>query len=183
MQINIETEHLILRNMRLSDVSQDYADWLNDPEVNRHLSCAEIHQTIESCTNYVRSYENRNDRALIGIYLKGNGLHIGNLTLSTIDWKDKTGTVGICIGRKGYTGKGLGKEALGAAVQYCFNQLGLDRLQAYLNVENTKSLNLFKGCRFRIEGVLKGRGMVNGKPSDDCLVAISNRGKKTSADR
>lgn len=174
IKVKIETERLILRNIRPDDVSQDYADWLNDPEVNRYLSCAGVHHTIESCMDYIRSYKNRNDRALIGIYLKENGLHIGNLTLSTIDWKDRTGTVGICIGRKEYTGKGLGKEALGAVIQYCFNQLGLGRLQAYLNVENTKSLNLFKGCRFRIEGVLKGRGRVNGKPSDDYLVAISS---------
>ena len=130
MEVIIETEHIILRNLRLSDVSQKYVDWLNDPEINKYLKPTCVSQTMGSCIDYVRSYEGRDDKALIGVFMKGDGLHIGNVTLSTIDWQNEVGTIGICIGRKEYTGKGFGKEVISAIVRYCFLRLGLSCLQA-----------------------------------------------------
>lgn len=54
MDIRIETENLILRNMHLNDVSQEYVNWLNNPEINKYLSCAVKYQTMKSCLDYVR---------------------------------------------------------------------------------------------------------------------------------
>ena len=46
--VKIETEHLVLRNFMLEDITTDYVDWLNDPAVNKYLSCATAHQTRET---------------------------------------------------------------------------------------------------------------------------------------
>jgi len=46
--IKIETERLVLRSLELEDISKDYVDWLNDPAVNKYLSCATAHQTRET---------------------------------------------------------------------------------------------------------------------------------------
>ena len=32
--IRIETKRLILRNLKVEDVSEEYVNWLNDPEIN-----------------------------------------------------------------------------------------------------------------------------------------------------
>lgn len=160
VDLKIETERLILRNMHTDDVTQDYADWLNNPEVNKYISCSGKYQTIESCLAYVKSHERRNDKALIGIFLKDNGLHIGNLTFSSIDWCNKTGTIGICIGRKDCMQKGYAKEALTAIINYSFKQLNLYRLQAGINSNNVKSLNVFTKCGFKIEECLNETGVL-----------------------
>lgn len=172
VDIKIETERLVLRNMRIDDVTQDYADWLNNPEVNKYISCSGKYQTIESCLAYVKSYDGRNDRALIGVFLKDNCLHIGNLTFSLIDWQNKTGTIGICIGRKEFMRKGYAKEALTAIVNYSFKQLNLYRLQAGININNMKSLNLFTKCGFKVKGLLRGSGVINGEFQDGYIVSI-----------
>ena len=173
MEVIIETEHLILQNLKLGDVSQKYVNWLNDPEINKYLKPTGASQTMESCLDYVISYEGRDDKALIGIFMKDDGLHIGNVTLSTIDWQNKVGTIGICIGRKEYLGKGFGKEGLSAIVKYCFQQLGLCRLQAYLSTDNMKSLNLFEKCGFEVEKLLHGTSDIDGRPKDDYIVTIT----------
>lgn len=177
IDINIETDRLILRNFDEKDISQDYVNWLNDPEVNRYLSCAGVPQTMESCISYVRSYEGRNDTALIGIFLRDNDLHIGNLTLSTIDWQNKSGVIGISIGRKEYMGKGLAKEALSALVKYCFEQLGLLRLQAGVHVRNIRSVNLFTKCGFKRERLLQESSVIDGEVQDGYIVSISRTDK------
>jgi ribosomal-protein-alanine N-acetyltransferase len=170
--IEIETERLVLRNMTLDDVSQDYVNWLNDPEINKYLSCANTVQTKESCLTYVQSYEGRNDRALIGIFLKDHDLHIGNLTISSIDWHNKIGDIGISIGRKELMGKGFAKEALNGIMRFFFNQLGLHRLQAGVNALNLRSLKLFIKCGFKIEGLLRESNYINGGFEDGYILSV-----------
>jgi len=171
--INVETERLILRNLELSDVSQDYANWLNDPEINKYLSCANRFQTVESCLAYVQSYQQRNDMALIGMFLKENGLHIGNLTFSSIDWQAKSVAIGVSIGKKEYMSKGLASESLSALVTYCFDQMQATRLWAGINVNNTACCNLYKRCGFEIETVLPKSDNINGELQDAYVVSLS----------
>jgi [ribosomal protein S5]-alanine N-acetyltransferase len=178
LTINLETEHLILRQMRPEDVTQDYVNWLNDPEINRYLSCAHSRQTMASCLAYVRAYAGCHDKSLIGIFLKEKDLHLGNLTLSTIDWQNRSATIGISLGRKEYMGKGLAFEALSALLWFCFQEIGLNRLQAGVHVENSRSVALFKKCGFQIEGILKESGFLDGKYVDGYWMALLNRNIK-----
>jgi len=174
IDIKIETKCLVLRNLESNDVTQNYVDWLNNPEINKYLSCANTFQTIEACISYVQSYQKRNDATLIGIFLKENGLHIGNLTLSMIDLHNKSVAIGISIGRKEYVGKGLAGEALTAIVRCCFKQLGFHRIWASINVKNTRSFNLFIKCGFKIEELLRESININGEFQDGYIVSVQS---------
>ncbi len=98
--VNIETDRLILKNLEIEDLSIDYVNWLNDPDINKYLNPSENIQTLESCKGYVKSFQNTNEKALIGIFFKENKLHIGNLTLSTLDFRRNLGIIGVSLGRK-----------------------------------------------------------------------------------
>ena len=158
--------------MELSDVSQDYADWLNDPEVNKYLSCTNRFQTVESCLAYVEAYQRRDDAAIMGIFWKENGLHIGNLTFSIINQHDKSVGIGISLGRKECMGEGVAREALAAIVKHCFEQLGFYRLWAGVNVRNIRCLNLFIKCGFKVEKLLPKSNNINGELQDSYIVSI-----------
>lgn len=170
--INLKTARLILRNLKPKDVSRDYADWLNDPEINKYLGCANTVQTIETCREYVRAHQKCGNAALAGIFLKKGGMHIGNLTLSAVDPRNKTASIGISIGRREYAGKGLAREALDAVVRYCFKRLGLHRLWAGVHVSNSRSLNLFIKCGFKKEGLLREAVVIDGKFEDGYIFSI-----------
>jgi len=173
MNIEIQTGRLLLRNLKPNDVSGDYVQWLNDPDINKYLSCAKTGHTMESCLAYVQSYQQRNDRALIGIFLKESGLHIGNLTFSSIDWQAKSVAIGVSIGKKEYMGKGLASESLSALVTYCFDQTQASRLWAGINVNNTACCNLYKRCGFEVEEVLPKSSNINGELQDSYIVSFS----------
>jgi len=163
--ILIETERLVLRIMQPEDVTGDYADWLNDPAINRYLAGAGNTQTVDSCKTYVASFLERDNGALIGIFDQ-NGLHLGNLSISTVFWERKIADIGICLGRKEYQGRGLASEALAALIEFCFSELGIHRLHAGIHVGNEPSLNLFKRCGFQVEGVLRDHDTVAGEFTD-----------------
>jgi len=167
-QIQIETPSLIIRNLLVEDVTKDYAEWLNDPQVNQNLSI-NSHQTKESCIEYVQSFENRKDSLLLGLFIKGKNVHIGNISISMIDIPNRTAWIGISIGRKEYWGKGLAKEALTSTITYLFNNSVLHSINAGVTVDNLSSVNLFIKSGFKIVGLLKESSMVNGK-YEDCYI-------------
>ena len=170
-QIQFETSALIVKNLLVEDVTKDYADWLNDPQVNQNLSI-DSHQTKESCIEYVESFENRNDSLLLGLFIKGPNLHIGNISISMIDIPNRSAWIGISIGRKEYWGKGLAKEALISTVTYLFNNSILHSINAGVTVDNLSSINLFFKSGFKIVGLLKESSMVNGKYEDGYILTV-----------
>ena len=145
--ILIETHRLNLQTLTRMDVSEDYADWLNDTEINRYIKKMP-RQTVGSCKDYVRSYMDTSKKALIGIFTK-DYLHIGNITLTDINKRDKKACIGVCIGRKEYHSKGFGKEAVKHIINYCFNDIDLWDVEAYIDKDNRASLNLFTGLGFK----------------------------------
>jgi RimJ/RimL family protein N-acetyltransferase len=150
-QIDINTAWLNLRTFTTDDVTQDYVDWLNEPEFNRFLSMAGTTQTIETCKAWVRANN------VVGIFI--DGLHIGNITL---DIKDTTATLGISIGRDGYCGKGFATEALNGIVEHLFS-VGIQTIRAGVNINNTASRCLFERCGFEeTESSMRSRGLYFG---------------------
>lgn len=169
--MKMETRRLILRNMKVEDVTEDYVDWLNDPNINQYLNTIDSIQTIETCLSYVKNYEEKNDSLLIGLFDIDRKLHIGNISLSVEEWR-KRGVIGICIGRKEFTGKKLASEALTAVRDYCFEELGLHRLEAGVSENNLSSIKVFLNVGFKKEGVLRDSTVVEGKFQNACVLGM-----------
>lgn len=144
----LESARLIIRRLRETDVSQKYVDWLNDPAVNQYLAIKSLPQNIDTVRNYVRSYENRTDGFLLGVFDKANSTHMGNVTFSHIDWDNKIGAIGIAIGDVSYWGKGYATEALILGINLAFSRFKFSKLVAGIDHRNIASLKLFKRLGF-----------------------------------
>ena len=69
-------------------------------------------------------------------------------------------------GMVGFSRKGLMTEALNAAVRYAFDDLGLHRLEANIQPENTASIALVQRAGFKKEGFSPRYLRINGKWCD-----------------
>lgn len=156
----ISGDRVILRKLKISDITQRYIDWLNDPQVNQFLSVRDNQQNIDKVKNYIHSFKNNKNKLLFGIFEINTKLHIGNITFSSIDWKNEVGVVGIAIGDKNFWGKGFATEALRLAIKYAFAYLKLHRLEAGVNINNIASCKLFERVGFIRDGILKDREKV-----------------------
>lgn len=168
-------KRLLLRPLLISDVTQRYVDWLNDPEVNQFIDIRDVKQNIDMVREYVQSYEGKNNKLLLGIFEKGKYLHIGNITISSIDWKNGAGSVGIAVGDKVYWGKGYATEALSLASDFSFSRLKLHRLEAWISANNLPSQKLFKKVGFVQEGILKDRVKFDTKYVDALIFGLVNK--------
>jgi len=170
--VNVEGEIVYLRNLEVKDISEKYICWLNDKEVNRFLSVEGQIQSYETVKGYVESFQRDQNKILLGIFLKGNDEHIGNVTLSGIDWRNKFGAVGLCIGDKKFWRKGYGSEVLECVKKLAFEVIGLNRLESSVNVENTVSIRLFEKAGFKIEGKLRQREKIGDRYLDGVIMGI-----------
>jgi spore coat polysaccharide biosynthesis protein SpsF (cytidylyltransferase family) len=148
----ITGERIFLRALKEEDVSQDYCNWLNDPEVTRFLETKGT--TIDELKKYVREKKENPYCLFLGIFLKDNGKHIGNIKLEPIDVKNKKTTLGILIGDKKYWGRDICTEAVRLLVDYAFKKLYLEKIDIGVLSENIAAIKCYQKVGFKINKIV-----------------------------
>jgi len=149
-----------------SQVTREYVDWLNDDEVNKYLESRFARHTVDEVREFVeRAYRNPAE-VLIGVYLKKDGEHIGNVKLGRIDYNHHVGIIGLLIGSKVAWRKGYGTEIISTISRYAFDTIGLRKLEAGAYWSNVGSLMAFKKVGYHLEGIKRGSALLDGKSED-----------------
>lgn len=71
-----------------------------------------------------------------------------------------------------FWGMGIMAEALGAIIQYGFDQMGLHRIEVLISHHNKRSQTLIRRLGFKREGVLRDHYFVEGRFSDDVIFSL-----------
>lgn len=146
---------LYLRELRESDVNDDYYRWMNDSETGRYMNHRFFPQSKEGILRYMQAHSGTNNEVMFAFCLLENDRHIGNGKLGPIDWINRHGEVSLLIGEKDCWGKGYATEGIGLIVQYAFQRLGLHRLNAGMYTANLGSKRAFEKNGFQLEGTRK----------------------------
>ncbi len=78
--------------------------------------------------------------------------------------------LGYWIGQN-YSRQGYARAAVRAAIRFCFDELGLHRIQAAVQPSNTPSVNLLEAVGFTREGTARGYLKINGQWRDHDIYA------------
>lgn len=164
---------LYLRALEEADVSEEYAHWLNDPEVTRYLTgSGQFPATIHSLKTFLQRFQNSTTDIIFAVIDRKTNLHIGNVTLNRIHWIHRTADTGIIIGRKAFWGKGYALEAWKLLLDYAFNRLGLHKVIAGALAEHEASLSVMKKLGFVVEGHLRQEFWVQGRYQDGLRLGL-----------
>jgi RimJ/RimL family protein N-acetyltransferase len=181
---------LIGEKVKLVAIQEKYIstieEWFNDVEFMRNYDFAPaIPRNSKNIYDLIGSFQDTEERYLFAIALKSSGEVIGIAGFDEIVWSNGTAMIFIGIGSKGYTGQGLGKEALSLLLDFGYNELNFHVI--YLNVigYNNKAIKLYEGAGFKREGVYREFIKRDGKRYDMYLYGMlnsdwKNNGKKTS---
>lgn len=96
---------------------------------------------------------------------------IGSCGVHNIDWKNRTGLVGIVIGDKDDRGKGHGTAALRALVHWLHGELGLHRVELEVFPHNTAGVKSYEKIGFRVDGRRRDGYFRDGKFHDLLLMS------------
>jgi RimJ/RimL family protein N-acetyltransferase len=92
---------------------------------------------------------------------------IGIARIEKSDWGNvRNAGVGTYIGKKELWGKGSGKQITVALLEMCFNQLNMDRCEAWSVEYNRRAHNALEACGFKKGGVMRQAEFVNGRKWD-----------------
>jgi len=163
---------VFLRALEETDVD-NLVKWRND----RHIT-----DSLGGSTFFVSSIRERdwvshivkNDRndVRLAICLIENKKHIGNISLTSINWINRSAEYSVFIGEKEEWGKGYAGEASRLILDYGFKELNLHRIHLTVQKENRRAIKLYRGMGFIEEGILRQSVYKNGVYLDMISMAV-----------
>ncbi|HID86791.1 MAG TPA: N-acetyltransferase [Anaerolineae bacterium] len=165
----IEGEKVKLRAIEREDIPR-FVRWLNDRELLGYLTRYMPLSKAEEERWFERQLEDESGR-IFAIETR-EGVHIGNIGLHEIDWKNGHAELGIFIGEKEYWGQGYGTDAILTLLDFAFNEMNLHRVYLRVLAFNHRAIRCYEKCGFALEGTEREAVFRDGRYHDQLLMGI-----------
>ena len=168
----LETPRLKLRRLMTRDANDVY-EYASDPNVSRFVTW-ETHRSVADSLHFVRmvlnSY-NRGEPTSWGIVYKEDRKIIGTGGYHWWQVDSARAEIGYAISSR-YWNRGIMTEALNAMVEFGFEKMLLNRIEARCYIKNSASERVLQKCGFRFEGIMRESLYVKGEFQDLKLYSV-----------
>jgi RimJ/RimL family protein N-acetyltransferase len=141
---------IVLRPLETGDAAALFAAH-GDAETHRYWS-SPAHKDVEETARYIADTLAIKGARVWAITESGKEA-LGRIALFEV--REGVGEIGVIVRREA-AGRGLASKALGLVEGYAFDQLGLHRISADIDPDNSASISLFLRAGFQREGLLRG---------------------------
>jgi diamine N-acetyltransferase len=169
-----------LRRVEREDLPR-YVEWLNDPEVRDNLAMYhpismafeegwfERTLTLEpECQPFSIDARPSGERADVNPPWD----HVGGCGFHSVDWRNRSGELGIVIGNRRYWSQGYGTDAVRALVSWGFDELNLNRIHLRVFEDNARAIRCYEKTGFVEEGRLRQDRFHKGRYFDTVVMAV-----------
>ena len=171
----LETERLVLRKMRLDD-AEDLFEYACDPEVSIYTTWSP-HQSVQDSQEFllrILSLYESGHLADWGIEHKADGKFIGTCGFAVWEPYHSKAEIGYAMSRQ-YWGQGLMTEAARRVIDFGFENMQLNRVEARCMVENIGSARVMEKSGMTYEGILREHMYAKGRYNDLKIYSILRR--------
>ncbi|WP_405111734.1 GNAT family protein [Paenibacillus sp. FSL K6-1217] len=169
MITELRTERLILRQMSTADSASLFTIW-SDPEVTRFMNISSFtdeSQAVEMI-ELLGKLAAENQAIRYSIIKAESEQIIGSCGFNSLDNDNAKTEIGYDLGRE-FWGKGYVSEALLALIDYAFNTLNFNRVEAKVEPANINSIKVLQRLNFSLEGTLRQSERSKGTFIDLCM--------------
>ena len=159
----MESDRLVFRAIKKTDLNDIY-EYSSDPKTSKYLAW-EPHKDIEHTKQFIEiilaKYKSGeyNDWALVA---KDSGKMIGTCGFTKIDNENNSVEIGYIINPK-FWGNGYATEAVKRILQFAFEELNVNRVEAKFMFGNEASLAVMEKSGMKLEGYLRDAIFVKGR--------------------
>jgi len=174
---NFKIEQLSTPRLWLREITENDADDIFNIFSNYNLikfTDNEIHKTKNDSLTWIHTITEKYYRKKLvywGISLKGTENIIGVAGIYHIDFKHDFASSKVILGYD-FHNKGYMTEAMKAIIDFIFNVIQLNRIEAQVFVDNKPALRQFEKLGFEMEGVLKQNFLIENFYKDSALLAL-----------
>ncbi len=170
----LETGRLVLRRFTVGDADAMYKNWASDPEVTKYLTWPthpNSNVTKRLLADWAAAYQNENHYQW-AIVLKENGDEpIGSIAAVHMNEDISMVHIGYCVGRAWWH-RGITSEALRAVMDFFFDEVNVNRVEARHDPNNPHSGMVMRKCGMKYEGTMRSADRNNQGICDVCCYAI-----------
>ncbi len=163
-----ETDRLILEPFSRKHLGEPYQSWFHDPEITKYNSHGLFPYTTAKMEAFLAGVEAGN-MIVLAIMAKGKPsqyvgktTHIGNVSLQSLNWINRSAEYAVVVGDKSYWGKGYATEASQLLFEHGFKKLGLHRIWSGAITTNIGMVKVFRKLGMTHEGVFRDGMFLNG---------------------
>ncbi len=148
----------------------------SDPQVTQYWSSPPAQQVsdMSDLIDQIHSHFARDGLYEWGVALRDSDRVIGTCSLASLDFSNRRAELGFALSRE-FWRQGLMSEAVGAVLEFAFEQLNLRRLEADVDPRNTASIGLLQRFGFQREGFLRERWLVGDEIADTVFFGLLRR--------
>jgi len=170
----IDLGTVVLRPFEPHDIEHLYS-FRNDWQVKQYLGGFSSGYSRPNLKEWIRFHQNRDDEVLWAIATKKGDRCIGHVGLYKIDSRVRKGEFAIIIGDVNWWGKGVGRSATVAMLDWGFHQLNLHKISLSVLASNKKAIRLYQHLGFRREGTLRDEQFRDRAYHDVVLMSLLDR--------
>jgi RimJ/RimL family protein N-acetyltransferase len=171
LETPLVTERLALRTLTVNDATDAYCRWMSDKRVNRFLESRFRSLATKDLAEFITACNANPNILLLGIIIRANDKHIGNIKLGPIDRNHGLGDIGLLIGEPDEWGFGFAREAIKAVSDYALGPLSLHKVTAGCYASHVASRKAFESSGFLVEGIRPKHFRSDGQWEDAILMA------------
>jgi ribosomal-protein-alanine N-acetyltransferase len=162
---------VVLRRFEPSDL-EHLLRYRNDWNVTQSLGGFSVGFSRAEMKQWMQLQKTARDRMLWAIATRQGNRCIGHVGLYQLDPRVGKAEFAIFIGDRRWHGKGVGRSATAAVLQYGFEQMNLHKIWLTVLNTNTPALRLYRALGFVKEGVLRDEQFRNGRYVDVTVMSI-----------
>lgn len=115
-----------------------------------------------------QGYTNNSDHAFVILF---DGIIVGRIGVYDIDNQNNIGAIGYWIGAE-FQGKGIVSKASKVMINYCFQDLGLNRIEIKCATKNFKSQAIAERLKFTKEGIFREAELLHNEYIDIFIYSL-----------
>ncbi|MBP6025501.1 GNAT family N-acetyltransferase [Ferruginibacter sp.] len=145
----LTTDRLTLRQLSTTD-KQNIFTLRSSPEINKYLD-RQPSKTIEDAINFINAINNsikKNDSLYWAITLTNSKTFVGTICLFDFSEEKNKCEIGYEL-LTGFQGQGIMKEAAEKVIDYVFDIMKLEKIEAFTHIDNQHSTKLLEKLGFK----------------------------------
>ncbi len=144
----LTTARLTLRQLAIND-EQEIFTLRSDSEINKYLD-RQVSNTIDDARNFINKVNeniNKNDSLYWAITLSDKNILVGTICLFSFSEENDKCEIGYEL-LANFQGQGIMKEAVEKVIDYAFNKIKVQKIEAFFHRDNQSSIKLLEKFSF-----------------------------------